>query len=150
MGMRLHPDVLAKVEELAIPRPPRAFVSPGHWVLTITEWHPVLLNKLIKAHWAKQAKFKEHDYAVVLAEALIQGVGKVDPLNPRKRRVRFRISGRLAGRWKLGDPDAYLKSGLDALVRAELLVDDSDKWCEWEKPILEVGKVFTEITIEDV
>jgi hypothetical protein len=145
MGMRLHPDVLAKVEELTIPRPPRAFVAPGRWVLMITEWHPVLLNKLIKAQWAKQAKFKEHDYEVVLAEALIQGVGKVDPLSPRKRRVCIRIGGK-----RLGDPDNYLKSLLDALVRAELLVDDRAEWCEWERPILEFGKVFTEITIEDV
>jgi hypothetical protein len=76
------------------------------------------------------------------------GIGALpDDPRPRKRRVRFLIYGRYGA---LPDPDSPLKSGLDALVSAGLLVDDSERWCEWEKPVFERGTTRAYIELMDI
>lgn len=42
--------------------------------LVITNWRPVSLNRLIKAHWAKRSRLKRLDRDLVALHALAQGV----------------------------------------------------------------------------
>ena len=73
-----------------------------------------------------------------------QRVGDVPP----KRHTQFRApDGRGA---KAGDPDARLKVLLDACVRAGLLVDDADEWCELLPRVKERGRTRTTIVLEDL
>jgi hypothetical protein len=52
------------------------------------------------------------------------------------------------------DPDNLLKNLLDGMKRAQLIVDDSPKWCEWERPIISrvesKDAEATELRISDV
>ena len=43
-----------------------------------------------------------------------------------------------------------LKSALDALAGAGLIVDDSATWCEWSVPTFRRGTLETTITLEDL
>jgi hypothetical protein len=69
-----------------------------------------------------------------------------DP-TPRRRRVTMVITGPYGF---LPDPDAPLKSGLDALVTAGLLVDDSLRWADWVRPVFLRGPKGTVIELEDI
>lgn len=91
------------------------------YVISIPQWHPVRLNKLL-THWARAHKHKKADREMVWAYA--QKVPKAQC----KRRVHLHLI--LKGRQKPGDPDSRWKSVLDALVHAGALKDDSHQWCE--------------------
>ena len=57
----------------------------------------------------------------------------------------------LAPRQRAGDPDAYWKSLLDALVRARLLVDDRRQYVELGAVTFARGKAKrTVVTLEDL
>jgi hypothetical protein len=51
---------------------------------------------------------------------------------------------------RLPDPDAPLKSLLDGLVTAGLIVDDSARWVEWSCPVFERGPKATTIILEEM
>ena len=86
--------------------------------LVIPNWIPVRLNELMKNRW-RCAELKRQDTAFVILYSRIQGI----PRATGKRRVTLEITfGKHA---KAGDPDAYNKSLLDALVNAGLLVNDT-------------------------
>lgn len=110
--------------------------------LEIPGWRPALANELMGDH-RRAARLKRADVAQVLAACLAFGV----PPATGKRRVGFTISGRYS---TFPDPDAPLKSGLDALKRAGAIVDDSAEWCEWSIPTFARGPKGTVITLEDV
>jgi len=112
------------------------------WILHIPGWQPVLANQLM-GHWAAAARLKRRDVQQVARAKIVHGV----PDAKGKRIVRIEIARSVGGRWP--DVDAPLKSTLDALVQCRLLVDDSAKWCEWERPTFVRGPKATTITIEE-
>lgn len=94
------------------------------YFLVIPDWRPTLANELVGKHWAKAGRLKAADRELVAGYAVKQGIPKA----AGRRRVDVMICGPFRGR--MPDPDAPLKSLLDALVKAGLLVDDSAEWCE--------------------
>jgi len=86
--------------------------------LVIPDWTPSRLNDLMRNRWWR-AKLKKQDTAFVILYSRIQGIPKATG----KRRVILEITFGTGA--KAGDPDAYNKSLLDALVNAELLVNDT-------------------------
>jgi Holliday junction resolvase RusA-like endonuclease len=144
----------------------------SHHTFTIPGWRPALANELIYRDWRVALSRKARDVKVVDRAASLAGVVLVawptkvlndakragldpnqlpDPPVPRRRRVVFEIHGRTYGHPKQRpDPDGPLKSFLDALKHAGLIVDDDDEWCLCEPPIFEVGPKKTVIMLEDL
>jgi Holliday junction resolvase RusA-like endonuclease len=91
--------------------------------IIIPAWHPARLNQLL-GHWARAAKIKRADRAIVAAYVRMAGL----PRATGKRRVGLRIV--LGPRQRAGDPDCYHKSLCDALTACGMLVDDSRQWVE--------------------
>jgi Holliday junction resolvase RusA-like endonuclease len=80
------------------------------------------------------------------------GIGPLagDP-GPRRRRVAVRVANPHYRGRNVPDPLSPLKSLLDALVQAGLLVDDSERWCEIVVPVKYVsGEKSTTIFLEDL
>jgi hypothetical protein len=127
--------------------PPRVeftvVVDPGRIVLTIDGWRPTLANELKRHPFvAAGAKKRDADLLTLIAQSqrLPRAVGK--------RRLSVVIRNRFG---RLPDHDAPLKSLFDALVQAQLLVDDSDEWLDFEWPPRYVrGPLQTVIRLEDV
>lgn len=137
------------------------------YTLAIPRWRPTLASEL-KCHPLAAARKKSADARRIGQEALIAGIPPValtrqekqrrkflhwplrmdgDPV-PRRRRVTISIN---VARGRLMDADAPLKSLLDALVTEGLLVDDSDRWCLWERPVIRRGATLeTVVTLEDI
>lgn len=113
------------------------------WVLTIPGWSPVLVNDLIGRHPMVIHRRKRRDREMIARAMLVYRV----PRATGPRRVRFAITGRYG---RLPDPDACLKSGLDALTYTGAIVDDSAEWCEWSIPTYERGRKATVIELEDI
>jgi hypothetical protein len=91
--------------------------------LTIPNWRPVRLNVLLKAHHYTKTRLKRADAEMVALYALKLRI----PEAKCRRRVDLHLVPG-AGQSEC-DADAFWKSGLDALTRAGLLVDDRPKWC---------------------
>ena len=92
----------------------------------IPQWHPTPLNKLMSAHWSKRAKMKRDDFEIIWLNTLGLGGQMV------KKELNLTIF--LGKGQRKCDPDAYFKSLLDGLVKAKLIVDDSDKWLRINNP----------------
>src|SRR5208337_5025788 len=86
--------------------------------LVIPNWTPSRLNELMRNRW-RCAELKRQDTTFVIAYSRIQGIPKATG----KRRVTLEIT--FGKGTRAGDPDAYNKSLLDALVNASLLVSDT-------------------------
>lgn len=113
--------------------------------LRIADWMPTPLNRLLGAHWGTRARLKRHDRELISYEVQIQGVRSATG----KRRVSVCIT--LPPRRRAVDPDAIWKVLLDSLVRAQLLVNDSARWCELGGVEFSRGeKLETVIRLEDV
>ena len=97
--------------------------------LWIPRWHPHLQNEWDGRHWSVRAKMKKEDRLMVCVYGRISRFGGVEiPVATSKRRVMFRFVFPKGKR--RFDGDAPIKSGLDALVHAKLLRNDSPRWCE--------------------
>jgi hypothetical protein len=116
--------------------------APGRWEVVVHDWRPAFASEL-KCHPMKAARLKKRDAGQVLAACVLGGVTRAR----RPRRVAFLIANRYGN---FPDPDAPLKSGLDALKTAGAIVDDSAEWCDWDKPRFERGALRTTIIIEDL
>jgi Holliday junction resolvase RusA-like endonuclease len=91
--------------------------------LRIPSWQPTPLNKLLKAHWGTAGRLKRVD------RQMIAGYCKANriPTAQGPRAVKLTIT--LAPKQRAADPDAYWKSTLDALVEAQMLIDDNRQYC---------------------
>lgn len=87
--------------------------------LVINNWHPTLQNKWDGRHWSARSKLKKFDRELIAVEAHNQEITRARG----KRRVTLELV--LGPRQRGGDPDAYWKSLLDAMVHAKLLTDDN-------------------------
>lgn len=116
------------------------------YVIEIPYWHPAKINQLYSGHWAKRAKLKKADVEMVGAYVRVQHVSWKAV---SKRRVDLTIT--LKKGQRAGDPDAYWKSLLDALVACGALVDDNRQWCE-VTPVqfIRGERMATKITLEDM
>jgi hypothetical protein len=112
--------------------------------LRLPGWTPAPLNSLIGCHWGTRSRRKRADREVVALEALAQGI----PRATGRRRVSLVVTGWPTGR--LPDADGLLKSTLDALVHAGLLVDDAPAWCELGAVEVCRGPRGTTIVLEDL
>ena len=117
-----------------------------HATIVIPRWHPPRLNQWDGRHWAARARLKRQTRDMVAAYARQLGV----PPATGKRRVGLAVW--LRPRCRGGDPDAYHKALLDALVACRLLVDDARQWCEITPVRYERRRDWwgCEITLEDV
>lgn len=72
------------------------------------------------------------------------------PVATGPRKLGIELVGFRRGR--LPDPDAYLKSLLDALVQTRMLVDDSQSMCQWLVPVVIRSKteVHTKLELTDI
>src|ERR1700688_2167962 len=113
--------------------------------LRIEDWHPTPLNKLMGCHWGTASKRKNSDYLVIKEAALRWEMRR----SSAYRKVKLTIY--LRPRQRACDPDAYLKSLLDALVNAALIVDDSRTHGSLEPvEFVRSDRMATEIELTDV
>lgn len=113
--------------------------------LLIPNWTPAGLNQWQGRHWSVGHKLKKADREIVGWYAQQAGI----PLATCQRRVSVKIT--LTPRQRACDPDAPLKSLLDALVACGLLLDDNPKWCVLGSVTFDQGaERQTEIILEDV
>jgi Holliday junction resolvase RusA-like endonuclease len=96
----------------------------NEYIITIPDWMPTPLNKLLSAHWAKRSKMKNADYKVIDHYVRLARI----PIKSVKKRVQITLCYPKGER--MLDPDACLKSLLDGLVKAYALWNDSPKFCE--------------------
>jgi Holliday junction resolvase RusA-like endonuclease len=92
--------------------------------LTIDNWRPATLNRLMRGKIRTRIKLSEIDKNMVCAYAIHHRI----PRALGRRRVDLLIT--LKGRDKEADVDAYWKSTLDSLVNAGMLIDDHRAYCE--------------------
>ena len=112
--------------------------------LRIDGWHPTLLNRLLYKPWYAVSRRKRADTEVVCVEAIRQGVERATG----RRAVTITLvypKGKRHCDW-----DAPLKVMLDALVKAQLLVDDSPAWLSSVSVRYETGPKATIVELEDV
>jgi hypothetical protein len=115
------------------------------YTLTIPGWQPARVNQWDGRHWAVRARAKKADRELVGAYARLAGI----PPASGKRRVSLTLT--LAPRQRAGDPDAYFKSLLDALVHAGPLLDDNRQGVELGGVEFERGAEHaTRVLLEDL
>jgi Holliday junction resolvase RusA-like endonuclease len=119
-------------------------LSTRTYILKIDCWHPARLNQWDGFHWSKGSRLKKAVRELVTAYALRAGI----PRAIWKRRVSLKII--LSPKQRAGDPDAYWKSLLDALVHAALLLDDNRQGVELGQVTFSRGERATEIMLEDL
>lgn len=113
--------------------------------IVIPGWHPARLNQWDGRHWSVRSRLKKADRELVGVYAKLARI----PLAMGKRRVSLRIT--LGPRQRAGDPDAFWKSTLDALVHAGLLVDDNRQNVELGRVDFDRGPArATAIALEDI
>lgn len=93
--------------------------------VTIPDWHPPLLNQLLRQHWGKRHRTKKAAYEIVHCYCRMAAV----PVATCKRRVSLVITLSPKQR-RPPDPDGFWKVLLDALVECGRLCDDGPKHCE--------------------
>lgn len=144
MALPVEPPKRKPADPPPSPLPTRPHVPGQRWVMVVPGWRPTLDNDLIyRPRWVASSR-KRRDTEVVARAALAYGV----PRAAGKRRLTLTIRGRYS---TFPDDSAPLKSLWDALVKAELLVDDSREWLEFVwPPTFERGKKETVIALEDI
>lgn len=116
------------------------------YTITIPQWHPATNNQLLEGRW-QAAKYKRSDRSVVAYYSKKSKCPKAEG----KRLVGLFIMLKKGQRG--ADVDAYHKSLLDALVKAEMLVDDNSNWAELSPVEFERGTESvwgTRITLTDI
>jgi len=112
--------------------------------LTIPDFLPQNLNRLLRTHWAKRNRAIRADSELVAIFAIQAGIPKAN--GKRRLALAFTTNAQVAP-----DADNLLKAMLDALVRCRLLVDDSPRWVELAGiSVSRADRRETQITLEDV
>lgn len=116
----------------------------GAYKIFVADWRPTLTNELFSLHWSKASKRKKADAMMLMVHC------SHIPKAETKRIVKVKIY--INGSGRTPDPDAPLKSLLDALVKIGMLKDDSQKWVEifpveYVRGALTAG---TEILLQDI
>lgn len=134
--------------------------GPEHiQTMMMHNWFPASTNTLLDATHFERKRIKDDDLAAVNASLLEQGLRKVDPECPVRRRVCISLFLGEKGKRRRGrrmDTDNACKSLYDALKRAGLIYEDNNKWCKQEMPeqiegpFPELGGHGTVLTIEDL
>ena len=101
--------------------------------LRIERWSPALLNDL-RGHWAKAHRLKTIDRNMVMGYCKLNRI----PLANGPRIVRLTIT-LCPAQHVAPDPDAFWKSTLDALVHADMLIDDCGQYCQCDGVRFEKG-----------
>lgn len=115
------------------------------WRITIPHWHPTRINRMLGRHWSFGYRRKTLDKTVVAAWTF----GRDIPAATGPRRVHLVLT--LGKGQRAGDPDAYWKSLLDALVHCRLLVDDNRQHVTLDPIEFVRGKSpETTIVLEDI
>jgi hypothetical protein len=115
--------------------------------LLIPDWHPTSLNRLLAAHWARRRRMKQDDAALIWGYGRLYDIPRVPDIG--KRKVSLEVT--LGPRDRQSDADNLLKSCLDGLRDAGLLVDDSPRWLELGPVTYTRGpRKQTVIVLEDV
>jgi hypothetical protein len=106
---------------------------------------PATLNQMLGRHWSVGAKLKKRDRLLVGLLAKAAGIPKA----AGKRRVSVCLV--MGPRMRTPDADAPLKSCLDALVAAGMLVDDRKEYLELGTVTFGRGaRAETVVTLEDL
>lgn len=113
------------------------------YTLTLPSYTPTSTNALMRSVRAR-IRLKKSDREIICHYAREQGL----PLAMCKRRVSVAIT--LGKGQRQMDPDNVLKSLLDALVCAGLLVDDGPRWVQLGEVTWHRGERKTVITLEDI
>ena len=92
------------------------------YTIHIPRWRPTPLNKLLSGHWSKAARLKKADKHMIWSHSLLV------PKATGKRRVDLHVI--LGPGMRRTDVDSMWKSGLDGLVAAGMLIDDTTEWTE--------------------
>ena len=118
------------------------------YTITIPNFTPTPLNKLLAMHWAKRGREKKIAADLVKAYAVM---AEVPPAKCR-RAVEMIFTGwqRGQGGGNLPDSDALEKVARDALVAAGMLVDDSEKWALFMPSVILRGPKRTVIRLYDL
>lgn len=112
--------------------------------LHLYEYHPPTINELLKEKW-RAARLKKKCVEIMWKSCLEQNLVKASG----KRMVSIIITTCKPGR--RADPDAYYKATFDALVKCNMLVDDSSKWCDHVSTLITTGdKNKTTIILADI
>jgi hypothetical protein len=113
--------------------------------VTIPDWLPTSLNKLMRMHWAQRGRTLKVEAKMITTYARAAGVSKATG----KRRVEICIVR--AGRDKERDSDSSEKGIRDHLTACGALVDDNPQWLEMAPLRQSNGtRRSTVITIEDL
>lgn len=110
-------------------------------IITIPDWHPYTINKLLGAHFGKRMRMKKSDVEMIWAYS------HHVPKAQGKRSVEITIY--CEGRGRRPDGDAHFKTVLDALVKNKLLVDDGGAWCDILPTKILDGKKSTVILLHE-
>lgn len=121
------------------------------WTIEIPNWCPPSVNKGRGRHWSRSDRNTREVVEYLTAFNARAGVPKVRPDYRPVRSVALIV--RKSG--PLPDPDNLLKHWLDGLKGAGLIVDDSAKWCHWNRPLVSNPtktdpRCFSLVVIEDV
>lgn len=87
----------------------------------------------MRNHWVAY-RLKKRDREIIWKCCLEQNI----PAAKGKRGVEMLVVLK-PKRGRKPDADNLLKTTLDALVACRMLKDDSEKWCDWTKPLIETG-----------
>ena len=113
--------------------------------LIIPKFWPARLNQYLGRHWAIGHKKKKEDRAMIYVEMRRQNVSRAEG----KRRVSLILV--MGPQNRRADPDACLKSLLDALVETGLLLSDDERHLEIGCYHSEKGpEMATVIILEDL
>lgn len=103
--------------------------------LHIPRYHPPTVNQLLQNRW-KAAKLKKQCVMVfwhsILEQKLVKASGR------RMVEIVITVANNKPGRRP--DKDAHYKSTLDALVKCNMLVDDSTRWCDHAATLIVSGE----------